>query len=113
MTPSPSLRILIDESLPRGLASALKGHDARTVQQEGWSSIKNGDLLRAAAKAGFQVLLTPDRNLRYQQDISRAGVAVVVLRAATNRIEDLLPIVPRLLTLLLGVEPGTVTELGA
>ena len=92
---------------------ALEGHEARTVQQEGWSSISNGELLRRAAQSGYQVLLTPDRNLQYQQNISRAGVAVVVLRAASNRIEDLLPLIPKLLPLLAELKPGRVNQLGA
>ena len=107
-----SLRVLIDESLPRELALVFEGHEARTVQQEGWSSVSNGELLRRAAQSGFQVFLTPDRNLQYQQNIPRAGVAVVVLRAASNRSEDLLPLIPELLLLLTELEPGTVTQLG-
>lgn len=83
------------------------------VQAEGWSSLKNGELLRRAAAAGFRVLLTPDRNLEYQQNMSRVGLAVVVVRARTNRIEDLLPLVPRLLEALPHVQPGTVTHVGA
>lgn len=108
-----SLRVLIDESLPRELAVALEGHEVRTVQQEGWSAISNGELLRRAAQSGFQIFLTPDRNLQYQQNISRAGVAVVVLRAASNRIEDILPLVPNLLPMFTELKPGTVTQLGA
>lgn len=78
------------------------------VQAAGWSAIKNGELLRRAAAAGFYVFLTPDRNLEYQQNLSRAGLAVVVLLARTNRIEDLLPLVPRLVNVLPEVRPGTV-----
>ena len=106
------MRVLIDESLPRQLAPALVGHDARMVQQEGWSAVKNGELLRRAAAAGFEVLITPDRNLEYQQNIPRSGVGVVVVRARTNRIEDLLPLVARLLAALPGARPGTVTHVG-
>jgi hypothetical protein len=106
------LRVLLDESLPRELAAALEGHKAKTVQQEGWSSISNGELLRRAAQSGYQVFLTPDRNLQYQQNVSRAEVAVVVLRAASNRIEDLLPLIPQLLPLLVDLKPGTVNQLG-
>ena len=107
-----TLRVLVDESLPRQLVPALAGHDARMVQQEGWSSVKNGELLRRAAAAGFEAFITPDRNLEYQQHIPRVGVGVVVVRARTNRIEDLLPLVPRLLEVLLGARPGTVTHVG-
>lgn len=78
----------------------------------GWSSVNNGELLRRAAAAEFDVLVTPDRNLEYQQNIPRAGLAVVVVRARTNRIEDITPLVPRLLEALPGILPGTVTHIG-
>jgi hypothetical protein len=106
------VRVLIDESLPRQLARLLVGHDARMVQAEGWSSLKNGELLRRAAAAGFEVLVTPDRQLEHQQNISRAGLAVVVVRARANRIEDIAPLVPQLLEILPTVRMGTVTHVG-
>ena len=59
------------------------------VQAMGWSSVRNGDLLRRAAAAGFEAFVTPDQNLEYQQNLSRVGFAVVVVRARSNRIEDL------------------------
>ncbi len=82
------------------------------VQHEGWSSVKHGELLRRAAASGFEVFVTPDRNLEYQQHIPAVRVGVVVIRARTNRIEDLLPLVSRLLEVLPGVQPGTVTHVG-
>lgn len=82
------------------------------VQEVGWSSVKNGELLQREAAAGFEVLVTPDRNLEYQQNIPRAGLAVVVFRAHTNRIEDISPLVPRLLEVLPRVRPGMVTHVG-
>jgi hypothetical protein len=106
------VRILIDESLPRQLVPLLIGHDARMVQSEGWSSVKNGDLLRRAATAGFDVVVTPDRKLEYQQHMPRVGVAVIVLRARTNRLADIAPLVPALLDVLPEVRVGTVTHLG-
>ena len=106
------MRILIDESLPRQLVPWLIGHQARMVQAEGWSSVKNGELLRRAAAAGFDVFVTPDRKLEYQQHIPLVGVAVVVFRAHSNRIEDLAPLVPALLAVLPTVRVGTVTHVG-
>lgn len=105
-----TLRVLIDESLPQELMIALEGHEVQSVQHEGWSGIKNGEVLRRAGSKGYDVLLTPDRALQFQQNISRARVAVVVLRAQTNRIEDLLPLVPKVLDVLRTVKAGTVTE---
>lgn len=82
------------------------------VQEEGWSSVKNGELLRRAVAAGFEALITPDQNLEHQQNIPRAGLAVVVIHAHSNRIEDIVPLVPRILTVLPAVRPGTVTHVG-
>lgn len=106
------MRILVAESLPRQLVSLLVGHDAHMVQAEGWSSVQNGELLRRAAAAGYDVFVTPDRKLEYQQHIPRAGVAVVVVRAYTNRIEDIRPLVPELLQVLPSLRAGTVTHVG-
>ena len=82
------------------------------VQTEGWSSVKNGELLRRAAAAGFEAFVTPDQKLEYQQNIPRVGLAVVVLIARTNRLEDIAPLVPRLLEVLSDVRVGTVTRVG-
>ncbi|MEP7346041.1 MAG: hypothetical protein ABI877_12270 [Gemmatimonadaceae bacterium] len=82
------------------------------VQAMGWSSVKNGDLLRRAAAAGFEAFVTPDQNLEYQQNLSRVGLAVVVVRARSNRIEDLVPLVPRLLEILVTAKPGQIVHVG-
>ena len=82
------------------------------VQAEGWSSVKNGELLRRAATAGFDAFVAPDRKLEYQQHMPRVGVAAIVLRAHTNRLEDLISLVPALLDVLPTVRVGTVTHVG-
>ena len=105
------MRILPDESLPRQLAALIPDHDVRTVRQEGWTGVKNGELLRTAA-AGFEVFVTPDRNLQYQQNIKSVGVAVVVLVAHSNRVEDLKPLLPRLLAAASTFQPGSITTIG-
>ena len=66
------MRVLLDEQLPRRLVRELTGHDVRTVQQQGWAGLQNGELLRRAADEGFQVFLTGDRNLQFQQNLARA-----------------------------------------
>ena len=76
------MRILLDECVPR--RRELADHDVRTVPEMGWSGKKNGELLRLMASHAFEVLLTTDQNLRHQQNLKAAGVAVVVLAAATN-----------------------------
>jgi hypothetical protein len=107
------VRVLLDESLPRLLARDLVGHEAVTVQAQGWAGLKNGALLRAAAGAGFGALLTADRNLPYQQNLPVAGVGVIVLRARSNRLPDLTPLVPALLKALAVIRPGEVIHVSA
>ena len=105
------MRLLLDESLPRQLAAELTSHEVRTVVQEGWAGLGNGELMQRAAAAGFQVLLTGDRNLQYQQDIASSGIAVVVIAARTNRMEELLPLMPQVLGALDSAQPGEVEEI--
>lgn len=105
------MRILLDESLPRPLARSLVGHDVRTVVEMGWSSLTNGALLRTAAEL-FDVLLTADQNLQFQQNVRALPIAVIVLVAPANRIEFLEPLVPSLLNALKGLEPRQLVRVG-
>jgi predicted nuclease of predicted toxin-antitoxin system len=92
------MRILLDEYMPARLRRNLPGHDVQTVPQAGWASIKNGKLLRLIADSGkFDVFLTVDKNLPQQQKIEGLPFAVVVLRAKSNRLPDVIPFVPELI----------------
>ena len=75
------MRILLDEQLPRQLARHFPGHGVRTVQQQGWAGLGNGELLRRAASEGFDVFITADQNLRFQQNLAGAPLAVIVVAA--------------------------------
>ena len=99
------MRILPDESLPRKLALELIGHEVETVQKRGWSGFSNGELLRVASPA-FDVLLTGDRNLQYQQNLGTLPIAVIVLVATNNRLQTLRPLVPKILEKLKVFSPG-------
>ena len=107
------MRILLDEQLPRQLAPYLIGHDARTVQQESWAGLKNGVLLTSAEAAGFEVFLTGDQNLEFQQNISKRRLGVVVLCAASNALEDLVPLIPGALAAIEASQPGRVVRVEA
>jgi len=98
------MRILLDESLPRPLADLLAGHNVRTVRDVGWTGLANGALLRAAARE-FDVVLTADQNIEYQQNLKTLPVAVVVLVADSNRLEAFAPLLPRLLHVLPSLQP--------
>jgi len=99
--------------VPRRLGRELVGHAVRTVPQEGWSGKKNGELLALMSSAGFEVLLTVDQGLRYQQNPHAAGVAVVVMIGDSNQLADLVPLVPSVLVALSQVQAGDAVEVRA
>ena len=101
------MRVLLDESLPRRLARHLGDIEVETVFDRGWTGLKNGELLTQAS-ADFTVFVTADQNLRYQQNLKGFDIGVVVLAAPSNRIDDLLPLVPAALTVFDAIEPGEV-----
>lgn len=106
------MRILLDECAPRPLKRELADYEIRTVVEMGWSGKKNGELLRLMSQEGFTVLLTTDQNLRYQQNLQQAGVAVIVLVAPSNRLPDLVPLIPDVRNVLNTIAPGDVIEVG-
>ena len=87
--------------------------NAVTVQQQGWARLENGDLLKAAENAGFQVFITADQQLPYQQNLASSALFVVVLVAASNAIEDLLPAVPDALVAMAAPRAGQVLRISA
>jgi hypothetical protein len=106
------MRILLDECVPRPLKRELTDYEVRTVVEMGWSGKKNGELLRLMTQESFTILLTTDQNLRYQQNLQQAGVAVVVLVAPSNRLPDLVPLIPDVRNVLDTIAPGEVIEVG-
>lgn len=89
------MRLLIDECIDWRLLRDLKAYDARTVKQLGWEHVKNGALLRLAATQ-FDVFLTVDNNLPFQQNVARFEIAVFILRGRTTRLPDLQELLPAL-----------------
>lgn len=110
---SSPMRVLLDEQLPRQLARALPDHDVMTVQQAGWAGLANGRLLRQAASSGFDVFLTADQNLQFQQNLANAPSRVIVLVAPSNALEDLLPLVPDIIQAISEIQPGQVQRVYA
>ena len=90
------MRILLDECVDWRLSRSIQGHEVVSVQQAGWAGLPDESILERAA-ASFDVLITVDRNLTVQQQISRYDLGVVVLSAPSNRLADLLVLVPDLL----------------
>jgi len=105
------VRVLLDENLPRDLVTELTGHDVTTVQAAGWSGINNGELLRRA-HGRFEVLLTMDRGLRYQQNLKRLRLSILLIRARSNRMIHLRPLVNGVLMALEDLQPGQFREVG-
>lgn len=83
----------------------ITGHEVRTVPEAGWASLKNGDLL-GRAQAEFDVFITTDRNLMLQQNLPSFDIAVIVLAAKTNRLQDLVVLVPKILAAIPSAKPG-------
>jgi hypothetical protein len=104
--------LLLDESLPRVLARDLPGHEVSTVQALGWSGTANGDLLSRAAESGFDVFLTPDKGLEFEQNPQTLPLTVVILRARSNRLEDLRPLIPEALERLRWAMPRQLIKVG-
>lgn len=105
------MRVLLDENLPRRLASLLTGHDCQTVTECGWSGKKNGELL-VLAESVFDVLLTLDKNLPYQQNLTSRRIGILMIRARSNRMQDLAPLIPACLFALTSIKPGAVLRIG-
>ena len=106
------MRILLDENMDWRLRRLLPDHEVDSVSYIGWSGMKNGALLRRAADTGYEVLLTMDGNLPYQQDLTVHGIAVIALRAPTNRLADTTPLMPAVLAVLPTAQKGKVTYIG-
>jgi len=100
-------RVLLDENLPRLLKWELRGFDMHTVAEAGWAGTQNGALLRLA-ETQFDVFVTADRNLPYQQVLTTLKLGVVVLVARSTKLEDLRPLVPELQKALAAVRPEEV-----
>ena len=102
------MKLLLDECIDRRLAKDIEGHEVVTVPQAGWAGIKNGELLKLA-HTQFDVFVTVDQNLSFQQHLPQFSIAVIVLQAATNRLHDLRPLVLQLLKILPTAQKGRVT----
>jgi predicted nuclease of predicted toxin-antitoxin system len=106
------VRVLIDECAPKALKKHLadQGHECLTVQEVGWSGKQNGELL-SLAEAVFDVLVTVDTNLRYQQKLASRRIAIVVLHSTSNRLEDLQQHFPACVAALEKIKPGEVHQI--
>jgi hypothetical protein len=100
--------ILLDNNVPRGLARAFTSHAVAEARERGWATLKNGDLLTAAEDAGFEVLVTSDKSIRYQQNLKRRKLALVVL--TIGRWESVRRMLPEIAIAVNAAQPGSYTE---
>jgi hypothetical protein len=100
--------ILFHHGTPRGIARSLTGHTVQEAKALGWDRFTNGELLTAAEEAGFEVLLTTDKNLRYQQNLTGRKIDVVVLGKGRWRL--IRPLIPEVVAAVNAAKPGTYTE---
>jgi len=105
------VKVFLDECVDWRLMREIVGHDVNTAHQMGWTTIKNGALL-ALASQQFDVFVTVDRNLAFQQNLEGLSIAVIVLRAHTNRLADPKPLIPDLMVAIESAPPGTVLFVG-
>ncbi len=106
------MRVLLDECVPRALRKELPGHEVKTVAEAGWAGVRNGELLQLAAKQ-FDLLLTVDRNLEYQQNFAGLTLAVIVVHAPSNDVTMLRHLMPAVLAAIPTTKPGMVTHIHA
>ena len=102
------MKILLDECLPLDLRHHLPGHEVHTAQWAGFKSLKNGQLLFEAERAGYDLFLTVDQGIPDQQNLAGRKISVLIIRARTNQIEDLLPVSSAILTVLQKIQPGEI-----
>lgn len=105
------MKALLDECVPRKLRREIGEHEVFTVTERGWSGIKNGKLLELA-EAEFEVFLTVDQNLKYQQNLKAFNIGVILLVARNNRLKSLLPMMPAVREALENIKAGDFIRVG-
>ena len=100
------MKLLLDECLPRKLKNHLPGHECHTVPEAGWAGKKNGELLALAEQSGFEIFLTLDRGMEYEQSLKGRKIMIVLVAAKSSQLADLLPRMPAVLDALCSVRAG-------
>ncbi len=100
--------MLLDECLPRKLKREFVGHEVFTIDEAGFKGLKNGSLIQSASEAGFEILVSVDKNIEHQQNKTNLPLAILVLSARTNRLESLLPLMEEALEILKAIKTGEI-----
>ncbi len=104
------MKLLLDECLPRKLKNHLPGHECHTVPEAGWAGKKNGELLLLAEKSGFEIFLTLDRGMEYEQNLRGREIIIILVAAKTSQLADLLPRMPAVLDVLRSARAGALVH---
>jgi predicted nuclease of predicted toxin-antitoxin system len=104
------VRILLDECVPRRFKNYLPSHQWVTVPDAGWAGKKNGELLPLAEQAGFEVFVTLDRGVEYEQNLTGRRISVILVRATSSRLTDLIPHAERILSVVESIESGQLVQ---
>jgi hypothetical protein len=104
------VKIILDECIPKKFKTLIQGHEVSTVPEKGWAGVKNGKLL-ALIQAEFQVFVTVDRNLAFQQNTKELKITVMVLHSTSNRFEELKKLAPELMRILTTASAGEIVHL--
>jgi hypothetical protein len=112
-SPVVRMRVLLDECIDEALRHAITGHDCRPCRFAGLKGMTNGRLRAAAEQLGFEVLITVDRNMQYQQRLHDREIALVIMEGRTTNLDDLLSLVPDVLATLEVLKPGDVVRAGS
>jgi|SRR5271157_1316819 len=105
------MRILIDECIDERFRNSLPGHDCQTARCAGLAGLTNGELLKAAETAKFDVFLTVDQSIEYQQNLTGRSIAIIIVRTKSNRLKDLLPHVSVCLAHIESIQPGQIVRI--
>lgn len=104
------MKLLLDECTPKRLKRSFIGYEISTVDEAGFKGLKNGKLIQASVDAGFDVLITVDKNIEHQQNKAALPLAIIILAAQSNRLESLLPLVPKALEALANIKTGEIVK---
>ena len=107
------MKLLIDECLPRKIKNSLAVHDCRTVPEAGLAGKRNGELISLAEELGYEIFLTMDKGVEYEQNLQHRKLAIIILRAKSNRLADLLPVLPDCLAQIESIKPGQLVSVGS
>jgi predicted nuclease of predicted toxin-antitoxin system len=105
------MRVLIDECVDERFRNYLPGHECQTARYAGLAGCKNGELLAAAEAARFDVFLTVDQGIEYQQNLAGRTIAIIIFRTKSKRLKDLLPHVPACLARIESIQPGEIVRI--